>query len=66
MGFKKKWLDGRLPFLIGYTPSDLNKEIVKALSGEKLTHYEIATNEKLIRDTQVSPANYYMGWSIMV
>ena len=66
MSEKKNWLDGRLPFLIGYTPSDLNKEIVKSVSGEKLTHYEIATDEKLIRDTQVSPANYYMGGGLIV
>ena len=52
---------GRLPFLIGYVPSDLGKEIVKSYSGKKLTHYEIATDEKLIRDKQESSAFYYMG-----
>ncbi len=63
---KKKWMDGRLPFLIGYVPSDLGKEIVKSYSGKKLTHYEIATDEKLIRDKQESSAFYYMGGGIVI
>ena len=66
MAVKKKWMDGRLPFLIGYVPSDLRKEIVKSNSSKKLAHYEITTDEKLICDTQVSPGLYYFGGGVII
>ena len=61
MSFSKKWLDGRLPFLIGYVPSDLTKEIVQTHNPVVRNHYEIATDEFLSKDVSSSHADYQLG-----
>lgn len=66
MSKKRSWLDGRMPFFIGYVPSDLDKNIVKTHSGKKLDHYEVANQDVLIADTQISPALYYMGGGVLI
>ncbi len=35
MTARKKWLDNRLPFLIGYLPIDVRKDMVLPLSNKK-------------------------------
>ncbi len=66
MGLKKKWFDGGLPFLIGYVPSDLDKDIVKTKGGSDTIHYESVTGDRILKDTQVSIANYYMGGALII
>ena len=59
-------MDGRLPFLIGYTPRSLKKEIVLPLSDKKHFYYDLVSNEKIIIDEQVSKGFYYFGSGVIL
>ena len=63
MSFSKKWLDGRLPFLIGYIPSELKKEIVQTHHKKFDNHYDFVSDAKLVKDATggVAVASYVFG-----
>ena len=66
MRLKKKWLDGRLPLLIGYVPQDLQKSIVLPAINKNHFYYDLVTDQKIIIDEQISKGFYYFGGAIIV
>ena len=55
MGFRKKWLDSRMPHLIGYAPPPLNKKLVGTYTGKKYTYYDEATHLRVITKSGGKP-----------
>ena len=66
VGAKKNWLDGNLPFLIGYTPRELRQDIVLPLSNKKQFYYDFVSDEKIIVDEQVSKGFIYFGSGVII
>ena len=66
MTARKKWLDNRLPFLIGYLPIDVRKDMVLPLSNKKGFYYDVLTDDKLIIDQQTSKVFYFFGGAILI
>ena len=65
MGFVKKYIDGRLPHLIGYVPSPVRKGIVKTHAGPGDNHYDEADDRRVVRNTGSKGAWSWMGWSLL-
>ena len=47
--------------MIGYVPTDLNREIVQVHNRKFQNHYELATDELLVKDTTAAVAYYIFG-----
>ena len=65
MGFVKKYIDGRLPHLIGYVPSPVRKGIVKTHTGKDSNHYDRADDRRVVRNTGAKWGKSFFGWSLV-
>ena len=61
MSFYKKYLDGRLPFLIGHVPKPLKRGFVYTYTGKKSSRYEAASDATVKYDTQKKGTMYGFG-----